>query len=100
MERPCPGERVTFTCTVSSLEHRWEVPSLNISQLLFPSIQPQFDYPFEFAVTEAVPGTSITSTATVNVTANLNGTLVLCKDGNLVLPNQSTTINLRGEHAV
>ena len=91
-----------FRCTVSSLKHRWEVPSINIAQLLFPSIQPQSDYPFEFAVTEVVLGTSITSTATVNVTANLNGTLVLCKDGDQeqVLPNQNTTINLRGEHAV
>ena len=46
-----------------------------------------------------VPGTSITSTATVNVTANLNSILVLCEDGNMVLPNQNATINLRGEHA-
>ena len=100
VEKPCPGETMEFRCTVSSLEHRWEVPSLNISQLLFPSIQPQSDYPFQFAVTEVVPGTSITSTSTVNVTENLNGTLVVCEDGNLVLPNQNTTINLRGEHAV
>ena len=102
VEKPCPGETVEFRCTVSSLEHRWEVPSLNISQLLFPSIQPQSDYPFQFAVTEVVPGTSITSTSTVNVTENLNGTLVVCEDGNReqVLPNQNTTINLRGEYAV
>ena len=100
VERPCPGEQVVFTCTVPSPAHQWRVPSLNISQTLVPSIQPQFDYPFEFAVTEAVPGTSITSTATVNVAVNLNGTLVLCEDGNLLLPNQNGTINLRGEHAV
>ena len=100
MEKPCPGETVEFRCTVSSLEHQWEVPSLNISQLLFPSIQPQSDHPFQFVVTEVVPGISITLTSTVNVTENLTGTLVVCEDGNLVLPNQNTTINLRGEHAV
>ena len=99
VERPCPGEQVVFTCTVSSLVHQWEVPSLNISQTLVPSNQPQSDHPFEFAVTGMMPGTSITSTATVNVTANLNSILVLCEDGNMVLPNQNATINLRGEHA-
>ena len=55
------------------------------------------DPPFQFAVTEVVPGTSITSTATVNVTEDLNGTLIVCEDGNLVLPGQNSTINLRGE---
>ena len=100
MERPCPGEQMVFTCTVPSLAHQWKIPSLNITQTLALSSQPQSDHPFEFNVTEVVPGTSITSTATVNVTADLNGTLVLCKDGNLVLLNQNTTINLRGEHAV
>ena len=99
VERPCPGEQVVFTCAVSSLVHQWEVPSLNISQTLVPSSQPQSDHPFEFVVTGMVPGTSITSTATVNVTANLNSILVLCEDGNMVLPNQNATINLRGEHA-
>ena len=100
VERPCPGESVTFTCTVPSLAHRWKVPSLNISQTLVPSSLPQFDHPFEFNVTEAVTGKSITSTATANATADLNGTLVLCEDGNLILPKQNTTIRLRGEHAV
>ena len=77
----CWGAGGIYIRTVSSLVHQWEVPSLNISQTLVPSNQPQSDHPFEFAVTEAVPGTSITSTATVNVTANLNSTLVLCEDG-------------------
>ena len=74
--------------------------SLNISQTLVPSSLPQFDYPFEFNVTGMVTGKSITSTATANATADLNGTLVLCEDGNLILPKQNTTIRLRGEHAI
>ena len=100
VERPCPGETVTFTCTLSSLSHQWVVSSLNIDRTFAPvglgNVIP--DGPFEFNVTEVVPGTSITSTATFNATANLNGTLVLCQDGNLVLPNQNATIILRGEH--
>ena len=94
---------MTFTCTLSSTAHRWSVPSLGIYRSLAPSSQQDgmiSDLPFQFAVTEVVPGTSITSTATVNVAANLNGTLVLCQDGNLVLPSQNTTINLRGEHGI
>ena len=103
VERPCPGETVTFTCTVRSTAHNWNIQSLGITRSLIPVSQRDgviSDPPFEFNVTEVVPGTSITSTATVNVTANQNGTLVVCQDGNLVLPDQSTTINLRGEHVI
>ena len=102
VERPCPGEQVTFTCTLSSTVHQWVVASLNIDRTLAPvglgNVIP--DPPFEFNVTESVPGTSITSTATVNATIVLNGTLVLCRDGNLVLPAQNSTLNLRGEHGM
>ena len=101
MERPCPGETVTFTCTISSTAHQWRVPSLGISRALTPSSQQSgviSDPPFEFNVTEVVPGTSITSIAIVNITEGLNGTLIMCQDGNLVLPDQTSTISLRGEH--
>ena len=90
---------MTFTCTVPSLAHQWDVASLGISRTLSPSSQGQviFDPPFQFAVTEVRTGTSITSTATVNVTENLNGTLVVCRDDVGTLPDQNSTINLRGE---
>ena len=99
VERPCPGETVTFTCTLSSTSHQWVVSSLNIVRTFAPVDLGNVisDPPFEFNVTEVVPGTSITSTATFNATANLNNTLILCRDGNLVLPNQNATIILRGE---
>ena len=99
VERPCPRESVTFTCTMSSLGHDWQIPSLNISRgLLHRNKDMVFsDPPFQFTVTEVVPGTSITSTATINVTEDLNSTLVVCRDGLLVLPDQNSTINLRGE---
>ena len=103
VERPCPGETVEFTCTLSSTAHNWDIQSLGITRALTPLSQQDgviSDPPFQFSVTEVMPGTSITSTATVTATANLNGTLVMCLDGNLVLPAQNTTINLRGEHAV
>ena len=102
VERPCPGDRVTFTCTVPSLGHQWRVPSFDIAQSLLPGDQGQVfsDPPFQFAVTEVRIGTSITSTATVNVTANLNGTLFVCQDGIGMLPDQSITINLQGEHGI
>ena len=91
---------VTFTCTLSSTSHQWMVPSLNISRSLAPADQGMTfsDPPFQFAVTEVMTG-SLTSTAVFNTTENLNGTLVLCRDGNLILPdNQNRTINLRGEY--
>jgi len=90
---------VTFTCTLPSLAHRWSVPSIAISRSLTPGDLGQVisDPPFQFSVTEVVLGTSITSTATVTATRDLNGTLVLCQDGLGTLPdNQNSTINLRG----
>ena len=75
---------------------------MNISRSLLPRDQGRVisDPPFQFTVTEAVTGTSITSTATVTVTTHLNGTLVVCRDGIGMLPYQSSTINILGEHSV
>ena len=102
MERPCPGESIQFTCTISSIVHLWRVSSLGITETLAPANQGQVlpDPPFQFSVTEVVPGVSITSTATVTATISLNGTLVSCEDGFESLPAQSSTINLRGECVV
>ena len=99
VERPCLGDPVTFTCTVPSLAHQWRISSLGITRALLPSSEGQVfsDPPFQFAITEVRTDTSITSTATVNVTEDLNGTLIVCEDGNLVFPDQNSTINLRGE---
>ena len=101
MERPCPGESVTFTCTIPSLGHQWNIQSLGISRSLLHRDQGRVitDHPpFQFNVTEVIPGTSITSTATVNATADLNGTLIVCRDGVGTLSDQRSTINLRGEY--
>ena len=102
VERPCPGESVTFTCTVSSLAHVWRVSDLSITETLVPANQGQVlpDPPFEFNVTEVIPGENITTTATVIATISLNGTLVSCEAGIGSLPGQSSTINLRGECVV
>ena len=58
------------------------------------------DAHFQFAVTEVMAGTSIKSTATVIVTTHLNGTLVVCRDGIGMLPEQGTTINIIGKHGL
>ena len=102
VERPCPGESVTFTCTIPSNGHQWNIPSLNISRSLLPNDQGRVfsDPPFQFAVTEMVTNTSITSTATVTVTTHLNDTLVVCRDGIGMLPEQSSTINIIGKHGL
>jgi len=99
VERPCPGETVTFTCTISSTVHDWSATPLGAPRTLAAGGLGRVvsDPPFEFNVTEVMTG-SITSTATVNATINLNGTLVSCQDGSgMMLPGQSSTINLRGE---
>ena len=102
MERPCPGESVTLTCTIPSNGHQWDIPIINISRSLLPRDQGRAfsDAQFQFAVTEVVMGTSIKSTATVTVTTELNGTLVVCRDGIGMLPEQSGSINIIGEHSI
>ena len=101
VERPCPGESVIFTCTISSFAHRWEVLSHDIIQSLLPRDQGRviFYPPFQFNVIEVMTG-SITSTATVNATPDLNGTTVLCQDGIGMLPDQSSIINIIGKHSI
>ena len=101
MKRLCPGERVTFTCTIPSVGHVWNIPSLNVIRELLPSGQGRVitdNPPFQFTVTAVMTG-SITSTATVTTTRELNGTVVLCRDGIGMEPDQSTTINIIGENA-
>ena len=100
VERPCPEENVTFTCTILSVGHQWRVPSLDITQSLLPGDLGRMipDPPFQFTVTEVMTGINITSTATVNATADLNGILVVCQDGVGMLPEQNSTINVIGKH--
>ena len=101
VQRPCPGERVTFTCSIPSVAHQWDISFLSISRSLLPRDQGRVitDHPpFQFNVTEVTTGTSITSTATVIATADLNGTLVLCRDGVGTLADQSSIINIIGEY--
>ena len=100
MQRPCPGESVTLTCTIPSLGHQWDIPFLNISRSLLSRDQGRVfsDAQFQFAVTEVMTGTSIKSTATVTVTTRLNGTLIVCRDGIGMLPEQSSIINIIGEN--
>lgn len=95
-----PRENVTFPCTIPSLTHRWEIPSLGIARSLSAADQGVVvpDPPCQFAVTEVIPGTSIASTATVTATTNLNGTNFLCRDGYLELPDlQSYILIVTGE---
>ena len=90
---------MVFTCALESIAHRWEVPSLGITRSLTPADKYDVfsDGPFQFNVTEVVTVTSITSTATFTATTNLNGTLVVCRDGNQRHADKNNTINLRGE---
>jgi len=90
---------VTFTCTIPSNGHQWGIPFFNISRSLLPRDQGRVisDTQFQFIVTEVVMGTSIISTATVTVTTELNGTLIVCRDGIGMLPEQSGSINIIGE---
>ena len=98
VKRPCPGESVTFTCTVPSAGHQWNIPSLNITCDFVPLDEGRVitDPPFQFNVTEAMTE-SITSIATVTATVDLNGTIVVCRDGFEMETEQRDIIRLSGE---
>ena len=85
---------------ISSVGHQWDIPSLNITRELLPTSEGRVitDHPFQFTVTEVMTGSSIISTATVNATVDLNGTLVICRDGVRRETEQRNTINIMGEH--
>ena len=91
---------MTFTCTISAPGHQWNISSHGIFQSLLPRDQGRVipNPPFQFTVVEVMTGSIIISTATVNATADLNGTAVLCQDGIGMLPDQSSTITIIGEH--
>ena len=99
--RLCPRERVIFTCRIPSVGHQWEIPSLAITRTLLPRDQGRVisEPQFQFTVTEVMTGTLIiTSTATVTANVDLNGTLVVCRDGIGMLLDQITTIIFIGEN--
>ena len=92
---------MTFTCTVPSNEHQWNIPSLNITCDLVPLDEGRVitDHPpFHFNVTRVMTE-FITSTATVTATVDLNGTLVVCWDGIGMETEQRDIIRLSGELA-
>ena len=97
----CPGERVTFTCTVSSIAHSWRIiggsTELQIG-IVTPASPTDTYLGFELQVVD-VTAVPITSTATVNTTVDLNNTVIVCSNV-LVPPNrieQNTTVNIIGE---
>ena len=100
LERVNPGGIVTLNCTVPSLSHWWNVSSRDGGRSLTRADQDSViqDPPFNFSVADAIPGSSITSTAVATVPVELNGTIVSCRDGFWVLPDpQSWVILVTGE---
>ena len=89
---------MTFTCTVPSIAHRWEASGLVMPRSVTPRDRGGviYDPPFQFNVTGIIANSSITSTATVTATEDLNGILIVCQDGIGSLPDQSSTINVKG----
>ena len=100
----CPGEIVIIPCTIPTRTQQWRAPDLDIARSLAAAdlneaVPP--DRPFQFAVTNVTLNGSIISTATVNFTGSLNGTIVSCRDGYLIFPNeQRTMLKLKGKENV
>jgi len=89
----CPGEEVTFTCTVIEKPSLgWKNVPYIVGEVLFVYHDqmklevPVFRDPFQIVLTSLSPSNSsqvanITSTLTVHATLALNGTVMECDDG-------------------
>lgn len=95
-----PGENVRLNCTVPSLSHYWNDSSRYGGRSLTRADQGSViqDPLFNFSVADAIPGSSIITTAVATVPQELNGTIVSCRDGFWLLPDtQSWVILVTGE---
>ena len=98
----CPGQSVTFTCTVDSNSvHEWAIMDGSTTMsidFVTPSVPNATNLGFTLTVLD-VTAAPITSTATVTITSDLNGTVIVCSNalvGNNRL-EQTTTVNVIGE---
>jgi len=104
----CPGEEVTFTCTVIEQPSLgWKIEQYIFGEVLFLHCDPMklrvpiFRGLFQIVLTSLNPSNSsqevanITSTLTVNATLTLNGTVVECDYEN---KSAEITLHLAGKH--
>ena len=104
----CPGEEVTFTCTVIEQPSLgWKDEQYIDGEATFLHHEqmrlrvPIFHGPFQIVLTSLSPSNSsqevanMTSTLTVNATLTLNGTVVECDD---VMKSAEITLHVAGKH--
>ena len=104
----CPGEEVTFTCTVIELPSLgWKIEKYIVGEVIFLRRDqvklrvPISRGPFQIVLTSLSPSNSsqedanITSTLTVNATLTLNGTVVKCDYEN---KSAEITLHVAGKH--
>ena len=98
----CPEGRVTFNCTVPTNAHTWVIVNGSTTRIIgsvAPGDPSDENFGFVLAVVD-LNDRPITSTATVNITADLNGTVIVCRDFNEIpdrAQQENTTVNIIGE---
>ena len=104
VERPCPNETVTFTCTVTANRMRWEI--LNVTQITLLNTaglnEPMMPQPGYTVTLTAVNDTILTTILSVSRLAEDSRSItVSCID---LLPTRtiigSTNVSLTGEFTV
>lgn len=107
----CPGEEVTFTCTVieqPSLGWNNKPYILAVGEVFFLHNDqlklevPVFRGPFQIVLTSLSPSNSsqvanMTSTLTVHATPTLNRTVVKCDDGDI---SANASLHVAGKHYI
>ena len=84
----CIGDNVTYTCSVPSLLHTWNIPSEKLSQNNISTQQSTYsDSRFTITLIAGDAG-SITSLLWLAAINGWNGTLIQCADGDADLSRQ------------
>lgn len=98
-DTPCVGENITYICTVPALSHAWSVPQYGVSATIsvqtssFDNKNPQFTMRL---VTHS--SNAITSSLSVIVFTDLNGTRITCTDSiTLKGESQEITVEILGK---
>ena len=97
----CVGDEVTYNCTVESVAHRWDFGVLTATVLIGDGLNdPQQEGPYTLERVAANSNLTVVSTLSVTAFADLDGTLISCRDGiaaENVAETQTTTANVFGE---
>ena len=95
----CIGDEVNYTCTVNSVVHTWEMGSAILAYVSSGTQQPVQIGPYTLQRVSPLDATPVITSLTVTAFAQLNNTVISCRDGVISTGGrQETTVMVFGEN--